>query len=133
MPRGVHPNSIANLTPGRRGKATLTALEREAKRVIAKVHGIKLNSARDVLESMDVDPIRELILLSRKVDITDQLRFDCMKAILPYAYATQRPVDRDGNAATPLLFIMPGAQAPATTVIDITPEELDGNEPETED
>ena len=133
MPRGVHPNSIANLTPGRRGKATLTALEREAKRVIAKVHGIKLNSARDVMESMDVDPIRELILLARKPDAPDQLRFDCMKAILPYAYATQRPVDRDGNAATPLLFIMPGAQAPATTVIDITPEELDGNEPETED
>ena len=133
MPRGVHPNSIANLTPGRRGKAKLTPLEREARRVIAKVNGIKLNSARDVMESMDVDPIRELILLSRKPDAPDQLRFDCMKAILPYAYATQRPVDRDGNAATPLLFIMPGAQAPATTVIDITPEELDGNEPETED
>ena len=135
MPPGQHPNSLKNLTPGKK-KVPLTearALEIEARKAIARAKNVKLGSARETLDELGVDLIREIAAVAQHPEASRALKLRAWALLLPYVYAPQRPVDRDGNAATPLLFIMPGAQAPATTVVDITPEELDGNEPETED
>lgn len=59
---------------------------------------------REILESYDFDPVREMIDLHQTEDVTNRLKFEINREFMSYLYPKQKAVQMSADAGAKVTF-----------------------------